>query len=43
LAYSQEVIKAQVPLLGSVLDGVNTQIPSTPPELHATFVLYVAH
>lgn len=39
LAYSQEVIKAQLPLFGSFLDGVNTQTPSNPPVLQATFVL----
>lgn len=41
LAYSQVVINAQVPLLVSAIEGVKTQIPSNPPELHAILVLYV--
>jgi len=43
LAYSHEVIKIQLPLFISLLEGVKTQTPSTPPELQATLVLYEAH
>lgn len=43
LAYSHDFIKAQLPLFKSKLEGVKTQTPSNPPELHATLVLYESH